>query len=510
MALLEEGAHAPERRAMPSSLMLSAGRSLFETNAGEQKTYQLSKPGECQVFLSHTWRSAGWAKYLTLLYVFNGRLALLVGHAAGLSALACCLALRASGVQMPVYYVPLPPNDALPVGPPQAFVCTFVASIAMCVTLFFGHYLQRDTPVFLDKCCITQGDQEIMATEIRGLDKILRRCHTMLLLWDHDYLERLWCVYEVAAFTHPGVAKTYQDGSRRLSRDEVIQAIITAKLEDRMVHVVPISLGVFAVCMVGIVSVGCMFLTVLLDFNSRYAHFPVSRPFYWCFWTIVGTAVWWVPKYYFCQKSVQARREMVAQLRGFSVADAKVFDPKDRAFIEDNVRRWFGSLADFDAVVRTALPGVFDTALGTEAQVVPYSALLFENAPGFFWIFYDGLAASGSLEAAGKVILLGLGEHFVCNPLFIYALTTLARVSLDLPVPFAAALRAVFVPLLGCWWPALFAFVWLWPLTTSVPALVGAGILTRIAYFRGEAARKAGERGPGPDPGPGYEKVPEA
>ncbi|KAF4754567.1 hypothetical protein FOZ62_002859 [Perkinsus olseni] len=54
--------------------------------------------------------------------------------------------------------------------------------------------------VFLDKCCIPQKDPIAKSYGISKLADYLRASDKLLILWSPDYLDRLWCVYELAVF----------------------------------------------------------------------------------------------------------------------------------------------------------------------------------------------------------------------------------------------------------------------------------------------------------------------
>ncbi|KAF4658244.1 hypothetical protein FOZ61_005743 [Perkinsus olseni] len=54
--------------------------------------------------------------------------------------------------------------------------------------------------VFLDKCCISQKDPVAKKYGISKLADYLRVSNKLLILWSPDYLDRFWCVYELAVF----------------------------------------------------------------------------------------------------------------------------------------------------------------------------------------------------------------------------------------------------------------------------------------------------------------------
>ena len=55
------------------------------------------------------------------------------------------------------------------------------------------------TEVFLDRICISQ-EADLKTQAIFSLAGMLSRSDTMLILWDPTWTERLWCLFELAAF----------------------------------------------------------------------------------------------------------------------------------------------------------------------------------------------------------------------------------------------------------------------------------------------------------------------
>ncbi|KAF4722001.1 hypothetical protein FOZ63_002451 [Perkinsus olseni] len=68
--------------------------------------------------------------------------------------------------------------------------------LSLSIIPLFKH---RNTMVFLDKCCIPQN-AIAKSYGISRLADYLRVSNKLLILWSPDYLERLWCVYELAVF----------------------------------------------------------------------------------------------------------------------------------------------------------------------------------------------------------------------------------------------------------------------------------------------------------------------
>ncbi|CAK9106543.1 unnamed protein product [Durusdinium trenchii] len=60
--------------------------------------------------------------------------------------------------------------------------------------------------VFLDRICISKNNDDLKAASIFSLAGILNKSDEMLVLWDPTWSDRLWCVFELAAFLKSKVA----------------------------------------------------------------------------------------------------------------------------------------------------------------------------------------------------------------------------------------------------------------------------------------------------------------
>lgn len=56
----------------------------------------------------------------------------------------------------------------------------------------------QEAKFWIDKCCIRQGDQEIMSLSIQLIEEFIQLCDGMIVLFSWSYFSRLWCVYEWA------------------------------------------------------------------------------------------------------------------------------------------------------------------------------------------------------------------------------------------------------------------------------------------------------------------------
>ncbi|CAE8693488.1 unnamed protein product, partial [Polarella glacialis] len=53
---------------------------------------------------------------------------------------------------------------------------------------------------WIDKCCIRQGQPELMKLCILLIEEFIQLCDGMVVIFNWSYLTRLWCVYEWACF----------------------------------------------------------------------------------------------------------------------------------------------------------------------------------------------------------------------------------------------------------------------------------------------------------------------
>jgi hypothetical protein len=82
--------------------------------------------------------------------------------------------------------------------------CQLVATAVFVVVLLLGHHVRPPVTMFLDKVCIHQTDAQKKAEGIQAIDQFLVRSKKMLICYNDDYFERLWCCFELAARASSG------------------------------------------------------------------------------------------------------------------------------------------------------------------------------------------------------------------------------------------------------------------------------------------------------------------
>ena len=81
----------------------------------------------------------------------------------------------------------------------------FAGVAAGYVTFLVVPALKRRRFYFVDGLCISQTDPTLKLQGIRHLGGFVALSQSLLVMWDEQYLSRLWCVYELAVFraVHP-------------------------------------------------------------------------------------------------------------------------------------------------------------------------------------------------------------------------------------------------------------------------------------------------------------------
>ena len=80
----------------------------------------------------------------------------------------------------------------------RGFACWSLCS-GFLVTSLVMLFWRPQTPVFLDRICIS-SDCKLKTLAILSLGGLVKKSDSMLIVWDPTWTERLWCLFELAAF----------------------------------------------------------------------------------------------------------------------------------------------------------------------------------------------------------------------------------------------------------------------------------------------------------------------
>ncbi|CAJ1449959.1 unnamed protein product, partial [Effrenium voratum] len=320
------------RAASPSCVLSGFGRALrdgpFEAHHLSRATTRIS------AFWSHSWHGQPWKKILVLLFIYNGFPAVVLGSWAALLLLALT-----SWNFLPGY------AKAATLEPGTVYIFSMwgLGGGALVAGLALLLWQPRGS-IFLDRVCIHQTDENLKAQAILSIGAFLKNSDTMLVLWDPSYVERLWCVFELAAFLQ--------------SQEQSVN-----RLAIRPTFMGPIALA------------GCISL-VLINAQQIFVPFAdrmTGNLVYWLVCMVLFTLAGQVLRSYY--RSVETMKRQLAKFRFeetkshcCTVRHIDVISGQpllcDRQIIRDCVCRWFGSVESFESCVQTKVPAALGQRLG--------------------------------------------------------------------------------------------------------------------------------------------------
>ncbi|CAK9051077.1 unnamed protein product [Durusdinium trenchii] len=369
-------------------VLTGLGRVLRRNEA--RSYYHLSEPkAKIPQFVSHSWHGGSWKKIAMLLVMKNGPAAVLTG-----SFFAFVMVTLSSLGMLPGYERrPVTEMDRTYVFAPWGS-CT--GMLVATVVLILG---RPRGLVFLDKICIHQTDKSLTLQGIINIGAFLKNSQSMLVLWDVTYVERLWCMFELAAFL-----KSCEGGRVKLDIKPTILGPMTI------------------LCFV------CMFVLLLVQIPSTWDN-RLHGLFIWgginCI-TMLGAVHFWRTFY-------RQFDSMKTQLQHFSIdhttasccqvghVDQKGRRiPCDKETLVECIKHWFGSVEEFEQTVRTNVAATLTAGIGNLA--FPYKYLLAAGTPTL-WGQADFVASrlrEGEFYHAGATAIFGLAHWFGAIP-FIFA-----------------------------------------------------------------------------------------
>mmetsp|Transcript_30864 Transcript_30864/g.71311 ORF Transcript_30864/g.71311 Transcript_30864/m.71311 type:complete len:576 (+) Transcript_30864:30-1757(+) len=274
------------------------------------------------IFVSHTWLTAGIWKFFSMLLAF--RWVELMGVwavAVGITFSLCLFDV----LPLPLHYDVsiLDWSGSCPFGP---WILT-ASCLSTILGLFVAPYLPacRDHHIFLDTVSIHQSDSDLKERGIYGIGGCISVSKELRVLWSPPYFSRLWCIFELAAFHR----------ANPFGRITLAPVFMEANV---------------LVWMVG-------------------AYAPA-----FCFWTAIAIEVYegssgssWSALLYLValapliivlhvlRRSILAKHKLLADLENFDLQNVECQDDFDRQFVHSALRAWYGSSEAFTEYVRTTL-----------------------------------------------------------------------------------------------------------------------------------------------------------
>eukprot|EP00927_Polykrikos_kofoidii_P014201 TRINITY_DN16206_c0_g3_i1.p1 TRINITY_DN16206_c0_g3~~TRINITY_DN16206_c0_g3_i1.p1 ORF type:complete len:553 (-),score=38.65 TRINITY_DN16206_c0_g3_i1:133-1791(-) len=336
-------------------------------------------------FWSHSWHAFPRQKVLVLLLEYNGLAAAVVGTMGAFVGSG----LFAAGV------LPGWAKFALLQGKTWEYG---IWSVSMGVVFFVPTLLcwRSGRRVFLDKISISQVNEKKKLDGVQGIGAFLKASHCLLVLLDSTYLTRLWCVFEMAAFS------------------KLMEAY-----PNKVVRFVPLPLGPIFIL---------FFLNsaVELMVSNSVSLPPAGYVVMYAYWLVSVTLF-----FHMMRRHHDVLAKLQYQLRGFTFQAANCYcctvghvHPEtgaplmcDRKAVKVCIDGWFGNSRSFDAFVQGSL---FDRlAQGIGRTGIPFRLVLMGCLP-VLWGHMDRIAARLRQKAWDAALLCSVSMAFdflLCRPL---------------------------------------------------------------------------------------------
>lgn len=172
-------------RVTPAYCALRAGAIAFQSASNVDLHQQSFVSHRIRRFWSHSWHGDRFKKYLTVLVLYKGTPAIFVGSFMAL---------------LPMVLFPLLPDMPGIAGFADMRFSPWSVCIGVTFTILMFLLWKPHQQVFFDQICINQKDRRLKMEAILSLSGLLKRSEEMFVLWDSTWTQRLWCLFELAAF----------------------------------------------------------------------------------------------------------------------------------------------------------------------------------------------------------------------------------------------------------------------------------------------------------------------
>lgn len=284
----------------------------------DRSAYDLGKQiEEYDVFLSHDWATSRYLKLFSMMIIFNSR-----------AAFFCSFAVSVLTGFLRAYQLI----------PDQMWTICFgyvVCTVVLCFWQRLRRLCFRPLIVFVDKLCIAQHDEELKEKGILALAGFLDHSRKLTVLWSTRYFQRLWCAYELAAYS---------------------------RAEEKPLQVMPVKMSVI----LGLMSLYWHVLSIafhVIAWSNFGGTDPVfSRRLMASFFTMLILCMLTPGVCYIGLQLMNDLTQLPQQLKNFRIQESKCFcctsnhvHPVtgrrmicDRSLVFHTLKKWFGSRADRD------------------------------------------------------------------------------------------------------------------------------------------------------------------
>ena len=160
---------------------------VFRVGSSSSQYHKSQQSDRIGRFWSYSWHGSRWMKVLTLLVQYNGLASILLGTFA-----AFVMLLLFSLGHLPIYERPSYNGEE------GASLWSLAVGLLVSIVSFTSWKSRQQ--VFLDRICINHEDADMKTEAIFSLAGMLKASKELLVLWDTSWSDRLWCLFEMAAF----------------------------------------------------------------------------------------------------------------------------------------------------------------------------------------------------------------------------------------------------------------------------------------------------------------------
>ena len=160
---------------------------VFRAGSSSSQYHKSQQSDRIGRFWSYSWHGSRWMKVLTLLVQYNGLASILLGTFA-----AFVMLLLFSLGHLPIYERPSYNGEE------GASLWSLAVGLLVSIVSFTSWKSRQQ--VFLDRICSNHEDADMKTEAIFSLAGMLKASKELLVLWDTSWSDRLWCLFELAAF----------------------------------------------------------------------------------------------------------------------------------------------------------------------------------------------------------------------------------------------------------------------------------------------------------------------
>ena len=360
-------------RAVPVRLLLDTSLHKLDDKAKLKASHFFLSTvvDQLQGFLSHRWRANPQETADALMLHFKLRLFIIV-----------ILAEWAVGLLLFMTFTPLAIAYLVSV-PPFAAVAVFTTKRE-----FILRQVGCMTPAYwFDKATVHQTEPCLTNAGLHLFGYYLKRSRQLVVLFMPEYIERVWCVYELAYWLkHKG------------SKGIVFIPLTTNAMTMRfLMRFWP---KVFTLCAFIMGVATCVAMSAGRTLKDLHRSTGIGAHV-WS-WPVPAFSVPFILVVAICVNILTAkprrqRKEVAKNLQQFDVRKTQAFDPSDKEFVLGEIKKWNSSLDDFNRYVQTEVAARLDH-LQWRREVEEASVVLLLFLPFFAPWIMGWYMAAGELE----------------------------------------------------------------------------------------------------------------